>query len=212
MPIRITLVEDDEILRASLCETVQDNDDLVLAGAHSDAEHFLEQVAVERPDVVIMDINLPGMSGIEAVRRCKVNNPALQFLMSTVQDDDESLFEALCAGATGYLVKSAAPEVLVSAVKDLHAGGSPMGPGIARRVLRSFAQQHLPHPALARLTERERQILDQLAQGYRYKEIADSLYLSIDTVRTHIRNLYGKLEVSSRTDALNKLFPRSPNI
>lgn len=208
MTIRVTIVEDDEILRQALAETLQEDTGLVLSGAHGFGESFLAAVLTERPDVVIMDINLPGITGIEAVRRCKELAPRTQFLMCTVQDDDAHLFEALCAGATGYLVKNAAPEQVLTAVKDLHAGGSPMSPGIARRVVRSFQQQRTPSPEMQRLTDRERQVLELLAQGHRYKEIADSLRLSIDTVRTHIRNLYDKLQVSSRTDALNKLYPR----
>ena len=208
MTIRVTIVEDDEILRQALAETLQEDTGLVLSGAYGFGESFLAAVLTERPDVVIMDINLPGITGIEAVRRCKELAPRTQFLMCTVQDDDAHLFEALCAGATGYLVKNAAPEQVLTAVKDLHAGGSPMSPGIARRVVRSFQQQRTPSPEMQRLTDRERQVLELLAQGHRYKEIADSLRLSIDTVRTHIRNLYDKLQVSSRTDALNKLYPR----
>ncbi len=207
MGIRVSIVEDDEILRQALSEAVQDEPTLLLCGAHGYAELFLENVAMELPDVVIMDINLPGLSGIEAVRQCKLKYPATQFVMCTVQDDDESLFQALCAGATGYLVKDATPEAVAAAVKDVRNGGSPMSPGIARRVIRSFQQQRTPDPALLTLTERERQVLDQLSQGYRYKEIAVGLHLSIETVRTHIRNLYDKLQVSSRTDALNKLYP-----
>ena len=208
MAIRVSIVEDDEILREALSEAVQDDPSLQLCGAHGFAERFLEGVGTELPEVVIMDINLPGLSGIEAVRQCKTKYPAMQFVMCTVQDDDESLFEALCAGATGYLVKDATPATVAAAVKDVRNGGSPMSPGIARRVIRSFQQQRTPDPVLHTLTERERQVLDQLSQGYRYKEIADTLHLSIETVRTHIRNLYDKLQVSSRTDALNKLFPR----
>ncbi len=208
MGIRVSIVEDDEILSEVLCEAVMDNAELQLVGAHGFAEPFLEQVAIERPDVVIMDINLPGMPGIEAVRSCKAQHPTIQFLMCTVQDDDESLFAALCAGATGYLLKDASPEAVVAAVKDLHTGGSPMSPGIARRVIRSLQNQRTPNPAIQSLTEREKQVLEQLGQGFRYKEIADRLQLSIDTVRTHVRNLYDKLQVSSRTDALNKLYPR----
>jgi len=208
MPIRVSIVEDDEILRGSFAESLKDDPELVLAGSHGFGEGFLDAVSDERPDLVIMDINLPGISGIDTVRRCKVLAPAIQFLMCTVQDDDANLFEALCAGATGYLVKDAAPEDVVAALKDLHRGGSPMSPGIARRVIRSFQQQPVQSPDLALLTEREKQVLEQLAQGHRYKEIAIAMNLSIDTVRTHIRNLYNKLQVSSRTDALNKLYPR----
>lgn len=208
MPIRVSIVEDDEILREAFAETIHDDPALVLCGTHGFGESFLDAVVIERPEVVIMDINLPGISGIDTVRRCAGLVPGIQFLMCTVQDDDTNLFEALCAGATGYLVKDAAPEQVVAAVKDLHAGGSPMSPGLARRVIRSFQQQRAPSPELQLLTEREKQVLEQLAQGHRYKEIADALHLSIDTVRTHIRNLYHKLQVSSRTDALNKLHPR----
>ena len=208
MPIRVSIVEDDEILRASFAESLKDDPELVLAGAHGFGEGFLDTLADERPEVVIMDINLPGISGIETMRQCKLLAPAIQFLMCTVQDDDANLFEALCAGATGYLVKDAAPEDVVAAVKDLHRGGSPMSPGIARRVIRSFQHRPVQSPDMARLTEREKEVLELLAQGHRYKEIAAALHLSIDTVRTHIRNLYDKLQVGSRTDALNKLYPR----
>jgi DNA-binding NarL/FixJ family response regulator len=125
-----------------------------------------------------------------------------------VQDDDDHLYQAICAGAAGYLVKGASPEQVVAAVCELYAGGSPMSPGIARRVLRALAERRAPAPEIERLTDREREVLEQLAQGYRYKEIADRLSVSLDTVRTHVRNLYDKLHVSSRTDALNKLYPR----
>ncbi len=208
MPILVSLVEDDDILLDAFTVAVQDDASLVLAGRHTTAEEFMDSVQRELPDVVIMDINLPGMNGVEAVRVLKVKFPQMQFLMCTVQDDDDNLFQALCAGATGYLVKGASPEQLITSVKELHAGGSPMSAGIARRVLRSLHQPQVPAPEIAQLTERERQVLDELAQGFRYKEIADRLQLSLDTVRTHIRNLYGKLQVSSRTDALNKLYPR----
>ena len=160
------------------------------------------------PAVVIMDLNLPGITGIECIRRIKEWPNATQVLVCTVQDDDESLFNALCAGATGYLLKDARPAQVLEAVKFLHAGGSPMGPGIARRVIASFATPQKQPKEFELLTEREREVLEQLAKGQRYKEIAEGLHLSIDTVRTHVRNLYEKLQVSSRTDALNKLYPR----
>jgi DNA-binding NarL/FixJ family response regulator len=208
MPIRVSIVEDDSILLADLADAVRDDVALVLVGGYSTAEAFMDRVAQERADVVIMDINLPGVNGVEAVGMLKPRFPEMQFLMCTVQDDDDNLFQALCAGATGYLVKSASPEQLIAAVKDLHAGGSPMSAGIARRVIRSLQVPRVPAPEIAQLTERERQVLEELAQGYRYKEIAERLEVSMDTVRTHIRNLYHKLQVSSRTDAMNKLYPR----
>jgi DNA-binding NarL/FixJ family response regulator len=208
MPIRVALVEDDEILLEAFRNAVQDDPALALSGQFNSAESFLESTMEPLPDVVIMDINLPGISGVEAVRMAKARHSSMQFLMCTVQDDDDNLFQAIMSGATGYLLKDAEPLRVVAAVKELHAGGSPMSAGIARRVLRMLAQQRGPAPEIAQLTDRERQVLEELAQGYRYKEIADHLDVSMDTVRTHIRNLYHKLHVSSRTDALNKLYPR----
>jgi len=206
--ISVNIVEDDAILQEALVEAVANDDALVLSGAFTDAESFLASLSRIAPDVVIMDLNLPGMGGIACIHQLKTMRPRAQVLVCTVQDDDDSLFNALCAGATGYLLKDATPAQVASAVKELAAGGSPMGPGIARRVLHSFQQPRKAQKEIDLLTERERQVLDQLAQGYRYKEIADRLALSIETVRTHVRNLYDKLHVSSRTDALNKLFPR----
>lgn len=208
MPIRVAIVEDDEILAASIADAVADDEGLTIVGVHQRAESFLEALDQHLPDVTIMDIHLPGIDGVEAVRQAKARYPAMQFVVCTVHDDDDHLFEALCAGATGYLVKDAAPERIVIAVKEIFVGGSPMSPGIARRVIQAFQRQRTPSPEIHRLTDRERQVLEQLAQGYRYKEIADRLQVSMDTVRTHVRNLYDKLQVSSRTDALNKLYPR----
>lgn len=208
MGIRVSVVEDDEVLRSALCEAVEENVRLELVGHYRDAEGFLERLSIDRPEIVIMDIGLPGMDGVSAMRKAKGTRPGVQFLISTVRDDDDHLFQAICAGATGYLVKGASPEQVVEAVCDMHAGGSPMSPGIARRVIKALAVQRSPSPEIERLTEREREVLEQLAQGYRYKEIADRLSVSLDTVRTHVRNLYDKLHVSSRTDALNKLYPR----
>ncbi|MBV6405401.1 MAG: response regulator transcription factor [Flavobacteriales bacterium] len=206
--INVSIVEDDSLLREVLAERIGSDNDLHTSGAYPDAESFLADLTNAPVDVVIMDIGLPGMSGIECVRRAKASAPQVQFIMCTVRDDDDSLFEALCAGATGYLLKDATPAQVAVAVKEVHAGGSPMSAGIARRVIRSFQRPRPTSKAAELLSERERQVLDQLAQGYRYKEIADRMQLSIDTVRTHIRNLYDKLQVSSRTDALNKLYPR----
>jgi len=206
--IRVAIVEDDGILREAFGDALAADDGMEVCGAFADAETYLQQEKDTRPDVVIMDLNLPGMSGIECTRLIKEKNTATQVLVCTVQDDDDSLFNALCAGATGYLLKDARPAQVVEAVKIVLAGGSPMSPGIARRVLASFSTPRKQAKEFELLTERERQVLDQLANGYRYKEIADRLQLSIDTVRTHVRNLYDKLHVSSRTDALNKLYPR----
>lgn len=202
------IVEDDLVLREAFVEAVEADPALRLTGAFPDAEEFLPALADRWPQVVIMDLNLPGMNGIACTRCAKELLPALQVLVSTVQDDDESLYRALCAGATGYLLKDARPGELTAAVKSLHSGGSPMSPGIARRVLEGFIPPRKQAKEVDLLSEREREVLEQLAKGYRYKEIAAGLNLSIDTVRTHIRNLYQKLQVGSRTDALNKFYPR----
>lgn len=206
--IRVAVVEDDGILREALVDALSADTTVEACGAFSNAEDFLAKADAIAADAVIMDLNLPGMSGIECTRRIKEAQPATQVLVCTVQDDDESLFNALCAGATGYMLKDARPAQVVEAVRSVCAGGSPMSPGIARRVLASFSAPRKQAKEFELLTERERQVLDQLAAGYRYKEIADRLQMSIDTVRTHVRNLYDKLHVSSRTDALNKLYPR----
>ncbi|MBL0126474.1 MAG: response regulator transcription factor [Flavobacteriales bacterium] len=206
--IRVAIVEDDGVLREAFTDALAADDALETCGAFANAEDFIAQLHTIVPDAVIMDLNLPGMNGIECTRVIKEKHPRTHVLVCTVQDDDDSLFNALCAGATGYLLKDARPAQVVDAVKAVLAGGSPMSPGIARRVLASFSAPRKQPKEFELLTERERQVLDQLASGYRYKEIADRLQMSIDTVRTHVRNLYDKLHVSSRTDALNKLYPR----
>lgn len=206
--IRVAVVEDDEMLREAFVDALTIGEAMLLCGAFASAEDLLAQLDAIAPDAVIMDLNLPGINGIECTRLIKEHRPSTQVLVCTVQDDDTSLFNALCAGATGYLLKDAPPAHMVEAVKTVHAGGSPMSPGIARRVLASFSEPRKQPKEFELLTDRERQVLDQLANGYRYKEIADRLQLSIDTVRTHVRNLYDKLHVSSRTDAVNKLYPR----
>ena len=206
--IRICVVEDDEVLREAFTEALEHDPAMKVLGSFASAEEYLNSPVAAIPDVVIMDLNLPGMDGIACTERLKRATPTVQVLVCTVQDVDDSLFNALCAGATGYLLKDARPTEVVQAVRTMHAGGSPMSPGIARRVLSSFSAPRRQAKEMELLSERERQVLERLATGQRYKEIADGLHLSIETVRTHIRNLYDKLQVSSRTDALNKLYPR----
>jgi DNA-binding NarL/FixJ family response regulator len=155
-----------------------------------------------------MDINLPGMNGIQCIEMLKPKNPAIQYLVCTVFEDSIHLFNALCAGATGYILKSAGEEEIVRGVKDICAGGSPMSPQIARMVVTSFPIKKTDHDAVSGLSKRERELLELLAAGYRYKEIADKLFLSIETVRSYIRDIYSKLHVHSRTEALNKLYNR----
>ena len=204
-PIQVALVEDDPEIRANLAHRVGRSPAVRLLRSYSDAESALADLPRHPPDVVLMDINLPGMKGVECVRQLKATMPAVQFLMLTVYEDSDSLFNSLKAGASGYLLKRTASARLLEAIRDVHAGGSPMTPQLARRVVQFFA-----HPAdgtpssLAGLTPGEKEFLNQLAKGYAYKEIADRMNISIDTVRSYVRTVYEKLHVHSRTDAVVK--------
>ena len=209
MPIRVAIVEDDPVLRTSLERVVQHEGDLKCMGSYGSAEEFMARTTgLEDLDVVLMDINLPGQSGIECIAACKARRAQVQYLVCTIFEDNDNVFNALCAGATGYLLKSAEPEQIVRSIHEIHDGGSPMSLHIARMVVSSVPRKKSNNTLLESLTKREREVLDQLAGGYRYKEIAERMSLSIDTVRSYIRDIYTKLQVQSRTDALNKVFDR----
>lgn len=207
--IRVAIVEDDHDIRQSFETIIGTAPGFECVKSFETAEAALEEIPLLQPDVVIMDIHLPGISGIEAVRILKEEIPALQIAMCTVYEDDEHIFNALRAGASGYLLKRTSPEKLLEALSDLHNGGSPMSGEIARRVVASFQKKTTPSPELAALTPREKEILDLLAKGYLYKEIAAELFISIETVKRHIHNIYEKLHVQTRTEALNKVFRMS---
>jgi len=204
--IRVAIVEDDHDIRQSFESIIGSTLGFDCAKTYDNAEAAVADIPHLKPDVVIMDIHLPGMSGIEAVRILKAEMPDLQIAMCTVYEDDEHIFNALRAGASGYLLKRTTPEKLLEALSDLHNGGSPMSGEIARRVVASFQKKAVPSPELAALTPREKEILDLLAKGYLYKEIAAELFISIETVKRHIHNIYEKLHVQTRTEALNKVF------
>jgi DNA-binding NarL/FixJ family response regulator len=155
-----------------------------------------------------MDINLPGKDGIKTVEALKSIKPKVQYLMCTSYEQPEKIFESLCAGATGYLLKNCTPESLLQAIKEIYNGGSPMSPQIARLVVTSFNQNQKAIAEFELLTEREKEILQLLAKGFQYKEIAGKLFLSVETIRTYVRHIYEKLQVHTRTDALNKIFPK----
>jgi DNA-binding NarL/FixJ family response regulator len=157
------------------------------------------------PNVALMDINLPGMNGIEAVRKLKAQFPSIQFIMSTVYEDDESIFESLKAGASGYLLKKASYEKILDAIEEVHKGGSPMSGLIARRVIDEFRKENI-HEEANVLTQREKEILNGLVNGLRYKEIASNLNISVETVRNHVRHIYEKLHVQSRMEAVKKVY------
>ena len=204
MTIKVAIVEDDQDIRGSLATLISRAPDLKLTGEYPDAETALKEIPNRTPDVVLMDINLPGIKGVECVRRLRASLPAVQFLMLTVYEDSDSLFNSLKAGASGYLLKRSGFTRLLEAIQDVHAGGSPMTPQLARRVVQYFSRPTEDNSSVARLTPGEKEFLDQLAKGYAYKEIADRMKISIDTVRSYVRAVYEKLHVHSRTEAVVK--------
>jgi DNA-binding NarL/FixJ family response regulator len=199
---RVSIVEDDRKAREILVDWVNRAGGFRCVSNHGSAEDALEKMPEGKPDVVFMDINLPGMNGVECVRRLKPLIPEAQFVMLTVYEDSDHIFQALQAGATGYLLKRTPRAELMAALKDVHAGGSPMTTNIARKVVKAFHQVAPPEPAVAELSARENEVLQLLAQGYLYKEIADSLNVAVPTVNTYIRRIYEKLHVRSRTEAV----------
>lgn len=204
MQIKVAIVDDDEGIRTSLAALIRRAPALKLAGDYPDAETALKEIPRHPPDVVLMDINLPGIKGVECVRQLKSTLPGVQFLMLTVYEDSDSLFNSLKAGASGYLLKRTASARLLEAIRDVHGGGSPMTPQLARRVVQFFSKPAEGGLSVARLTPGEREFLEQLANGYAYKEIADRMKISIDTVRSYVRTVYEKLHVHSRTEAVVK--------
>ena len=202
--IRVSIVDDDEGIRASLATLIRRAPAFKLVGDYPNGEVAVKEIPQHPPDVVLMDINLPGMKGFECVRQLKSLVPRVQFLMLTVYEDSDSLFNSLKAGASGYLLKRTASKNLLEAIRDVHAGGSPLSPQLARRVVMFFSQPREAESEMARLTPGEREFLDQLAKGYAYKEIADRMNISIDTVRSYVRTVYEKLHVHSRTEAVVK--------
>lgn len=206
--IQVAVVEDDDEIRANLTHRIGGAPSFKLLGAFSDAESALAQLPAQSPDVVLMDINLPGMDGVECVRLLKSRLPSAQFVMLTVYEDNNRLFKSLIAGASGYLLKRTPPAKLLTAIREAYEGGSPMTPQIARRVVQHFQQIPQPSSEVQKLTPREKDVLDQLAKGFRYKEIVDNLGISSGTLHSYIRSIYEKLHVHSRTEAVVKFLNR----
>ena len=204
--IRLILVEDDEYVVSYLTDVINSSDDLQLVAVFGNAEDFDAAYMDLTVDVVLMDIQLPGKSGIQSVAKWKPRKPEVQFMMCTILEDEEKIFDSLCLGATGYLVKGESAETILNAIREIHQGGSPMSAKIARKVVQSFQSRKTDVALTEQLTKREWEILQLLDKGYRYKEIGDKLTISIKTVRSTVRDIYRKLEVHSRTDALNKIF------
>lgn len=207
--IRVSIVEDDARVRGSLARLIDGAGHFTCVSQHESGERAIAELPGVRPDVVLMDINLPGMSGVECVRRLRAAAPSVQVVMLTVYEDTDLIFAALAAGATGYLLKRTPPDELLGGIRDVYRGGSPMTSHIARKVVRSFQDADDRRPDETTLSPREREVLDHLAQGYLYKEIASRLSISYETVHTYVRRIYEKLQVHSRTEAVAKHLTRT---
>lgn len=208
MPIRVSIVEDLAEVRKGLTELVQSDKELLMTGSFEDAESAIQKLPGLQADIVIMDINLPGMSGIDCIKSIKEKCPGTQFMMFTVYENNEKVLQALQAGATGYLLKRTEPNRILESIKELNQGGSPMSSNIARKLLNIFLHEK-EKTKKEILTDRENEVLQLLADGLLYKEIADRLHISHGTVRQHIHNMYEKLHVHNRTEAVNKYFDRN---
>lgn len=206
MEIRVGIVEDEKQIRESLAILINGSEGFSCLHTFADAESAIQGLKDLHLDVVLMDIHLPAKSGIECIKELREKSPNTQFLMCTSFEDTDSVFGALKAGATGYITKTTQPSKILDAIQEISRGGSPMSSQIARKVIDSFQQKTKENSEIKRLSVREKEIIDLLSQGLRYKEIADKLIVSTETVRTHIRNIYEKLQVNSRTEALNKVY------
>ena len=206
--IKVAIVEDDREILYSLLNLLTADNDITVIKTFLNAESFISDFARLNVDVVLMDIGLPNKSGLQAVAELKPKCPKVQYIMCTIYDDDEKIFNALCVGATGYLLKNTSLAEISEAIRTVYNGGSMMSATIARKVVQSFQNRKIQSRELESLTPRQWEILNFLDQGYRYKEIADKMNLSFETIRTYCRNIYEVLQVHSRTDALNKVYPR----
>ncbi len=204
MPIRVSIVEDDQGVREAITGIIRGTPGFQFVAAFASAEDAWDKISPKTTDVALVDINLPGRSGIELVANLKAAQPKLHLLMMTVYEDSEQIFNSLQAGATGYLLKRARPAEIVEAIQDVHRGGSPMSPEIARKVVLFFHKRREHSEKMEDLTRREIEILTELAKGRLYKEIADHMSISLDTVRTHLQHIYNKLQVHSRHEAVLK--------
>ena len=208
MSISVSIVEDNNQLRATLARILNRADGFRCLSHYANAEDALKDLPQVRPDVVLMDINLPGMNGVQCVRQLKALLPEIQVMMLTVYEDTENIFNALAAGASGYMLKRTSSKELLEAIQDVQRGGSPMTMHIARKVVQSFQHTAATAQSTENLSEREQQVLDCLSRGLMYKEIAEKLGISYETVHTYIRRIYEKLQVRTRTEAVAKFLRR----
>jgi DNA-binding NarL/FixJ family response regulator len=206
--ISVSIIDDSAELRQSIATFVNNSPGFRCVSAYGNGNEAILRLPADNPDVVLMDINMPGMNGIECVRRLKGVAPKMQIIMLTVYGDNDQIFDALVAGASGYLLKRVTPEKLLEAIKEVHGGGAPMSSFIARKVVESFKKNagKEKHGKIYHLAPREQMVLERLAKGMTYKQICSELDISIGTMRTHIRRIYEKLQVHSRTEAVVKYF------
>jgi DNA-binding NarL/FixJ family response regulator len=213
--LKICIVEDNPQIQSLLEQIIQMSGDYKLLQSFSNAEEAIKKIPLLKPNIVLTDINLgDGKSGIDCVREIKVEHPEILFMMCTVYEEDEKIFEALRAGANGYLLKKTAPDKMLAAIKELSEGGAPMSSQIARKVVNAFQVKPKPeaipvqHASIAELSKREKEILEMIAKGMLYKEISDLLFISSETVRKHVYHIYDKLHVNNRIEAVNKFYGR----
>jgi len=203
MQIKVAIFEDNKGLRQGLFQLINGSDGFQCVGAFEDCLNLLHDIEQSKPDVVLMDIQMPGINGIEAVRILREKHPQLKILMQTIFEDSEKIFQSILAGASGYILKNTSPARILDFIKETYEGGAPMSPSVATKVLKIVASQSASHTANTfNLTEREKEILSCLVKGMSYKLIADACFISIDTVRGHIRNIYEKLHVHSKGEAI----------
>jgi DNA-binding NarL/FixJ family response regulator len=201
-PIKVSVVEDVPELRNGLVTLLQWDEHFEAVSSHGDAESAIAQIIAMQPDIVIMDIHLPGMDGIECMRILRKSCLSTQFIMFTIYEDDEHLFDALEAGASGYILKKASHQKILDSLEELHRGGAPMSTSIARKVINRFKVPEIKDDL--NISEREKEILTLLSKGLLYKEISEQLHITVGTVKQHIHNIYQKMHVGNRTEAINK--------
>lgn len=206
--IRVAIVEDVHEIRQGFRDVLNATAGYSCTAEYANAEDAVAQIVPGSADIIVMDINLPGISGIECIRRLRQQGFNGQFMMFTVYDDDESVFEALQAGAMGYILKKSSPTQFLEAIREIMEGGSPMSAQIARKLVNVFNRQAKPAPETDILSKREREILELISKGFLYKEVAEKLFITTGTVKQHIHKIYEKLQVQNKTEAINKYFNR----